>query len=150
MVYNAYRVMPEYVIKYHGGSDTEYMPPGPVASYHHINMARFGMFRRLALRRASVARRISAQFPSTSPYPAVYHSTPPPPPGAVVCPHQRTVPAPGSLYYGGPSNHFPMSLVPVLRSPPAMHCQAQACFGIQPMLQSQTPPSPVPYPPKSS
>ena len=124
VVYNAYRVMPEYVIKY-SSSEAE----------------AFTMRSRLVcMRQRQIhARRVSTQLPYPNPH-SMFHSVAPP-----AC-LQLQPSVPSMAFIGGPSNNNcynnPMAVADSARfgaSPMVM--APQPCFGgVQPpMFQSPTP-----------
>ena len=121
VVYNAYRVMPEYVIKY---NSLEAEAPPPLAM-------RFCMRWRQLL-----ARRVSAQLPYPNPHSAVHSIAPP-----VSLPRAPPVP-----FIGCPSNYYnPMGVPDSSRFSAAPVMLPQQCFGVQPpMFQSPTPLPPYP------
>ena len=136
VVYNAYRVMPEYVIKYNSSSVSKATP-------HPFTMRPRSCMRRRSL----LLHRINHQLPYSNfhSHSTVHPFAPP------TCLQQSRVPPPVPPFIGGPSNNY-YNLMPVLdsarfsaASPVAV---PQPYYGMQPpMAQS---PIPMPHFPRST
>ena len=133
VVYNAYRVMPEYVIKYN--SETKATPPP------------FAMISRSCRRRRSLLYRVSHQLPYPNPHShSAVHPVAPP-----ACLQQPRAPPPVPPFVGGPSNnYYNLMAVPdsARFSAASPMMVPQPYFGMQPpMFQS---PTPMPHFPRST